>query len=248
MSTKKTPPKKAKKRAAKKAPAKKAKKRAAKKAPPEKAKRPRARAEAPKRRLTAADRKSAFLTAYAKLARITEAAKAAGVDRAQHYRWMTEDPDYPARFQDACRDAAQTIEDSAVERALVGQYEPFSYQGKLVYPEREVVIPATKDEPERREMRRVAGAPPYGVWKRSEALHLALLRGFMPDKYRAKGAIEISGPAGTGGAIPLTDANLARLTDDELAALKRIAEKLAAGASDSGSREDQSDRGEPEPE
>ncbi len=40
-----------------------------------------------------------------------------------------------------------------------------------------------------------------------------------------------------GGAIPIRDANLARLTDDELETLKRIAQKLADPADDSGGRQ-----------
>jgi hypothetical protein len=238
-----------KKPAPKKKAAKRTPKRAAKPAAPQaqhtKKKRAKKRAAAasttpqkpprPRRPPKIRDRKSAFLAAYAVCASIAQAAKAAGVARRAHYDWQRQDPDYPARFEQAYQESNHALEDSAVERAMIGVYEPNVFQGKFVYPEREVVIPAKDGYPERVELRPIPGARPLGVYKRSEMLHALLLRGRMRERYGNFGTVEVSGLGG--GAIPLADANLARLTDDEFATLKRIAQKLADPAGDSDGRE-----------
>ena len=243
----KAPEKKAAKRSPKRN-SKRSPKRAAKSAKPpraKKAKHAKKRAAAasttppkpprPRRPLKIRDRKSAFLAAYAACASITQAAKAAGVDRRAHYDWQRQDPQYPARFEQAYQESNHALEDSAVERAMIGVFEPNVFQGKFVYPEREVIIPATAGYPERVELKPIPGARPHGVYKRSEMLHALLLRGRMRERYGSFGTVEVSGLGG--GAIPIADANLARLTDDELAALKRIAQKLADPAGDSDGRQ-----------
>ena len=216
---------------AKRAKKKRAKKRAAPAAAPAAAPKP----PRPRRKPKIRDRKSAFLAAYAVCASIAQAAKAAGVTRRAHYDWQRQDPQYPARFEQAYLESNHSLEDSAVERAMIGVFEPNVFQGKFVYPEREVVIPATDGYPERVELRPIPGARPLGVYKRSEMLHALLLRGRMRERYGNLSTVEVSGIGG--GAIPIADANLARLTDDEFAALKRIAQKLADPGDDSGGRE-----------
>jgi hypothetical protein len=189
------------------------------------------RAPRPFRKHKVRDRKSAILAAYAVCASITGAAKAAGLALRAHYDWQQQDPEYRARFEQAYIEARQSLEDSAVDRAMIGVFEPNVFQGRFVYPEKEVVIPATDTQPERVEMRPIPGARPLGVYKRSEMLHALLLRGFWREKYGNFGTVEVSGIQG--GPIPISDANLAKLTDDELAALKRIAQKLADSGGDS---------------
>lgn len=148
------------------------------------------------------DKRKAFLRAYSVCASIRQAAKTVRIDHHQHYEWLKE-PAYSAAFQQAKVEAAQTIEDDAVEWARIGLFEPNVYQGKFVYPQEEYVVkPAVTGprgairEPEVRGWRNVPGAPPYGVYKRSEAVMLRLLSGFMPEKYRANASVELSGPDG----------------------------------------------------
>jgi hypothetical protein len=133
---------------------------------------------------------------------VRQAAKAAGVNHHQHYKWM-DDPAYFAAFQQAKTRAAQALEDEAVERAMVGVFEPNIFQGRFIYPQEEYVeTPAVIGprggirEPEVRAWRDVPGAPPLGVYKKSDALMLRLLSGFMPEKYRANASVELSGPHG----------------------------------------------------
>ena len=62
------------------------------------------------------------------------------VARSEHYRWLHEDPSYPARFEAAEFRFTQTLKDEAVRRAHDGvrklvlyKGEPVRYQGELVW-------------------------------------------------------------------------------------------------------------------
>src|SRR4051812_27137963 len=81
-------------------------------------------------------KKGAFLAAYVRLANVTKAARAAKIERALHYRWLDEDPDYPREFAAAQREAAQVLEDEAIRRAHEGILEPLTYRGQFSYKTR----------------------------------------------------------------------------------------------------------------
>ena len=173
------------------------------------------------------DRKAAFLKALAVTGRIGQAAKAAGVDRGQHYDWIKADPDYHARFLAARERAGDALEDEAVERAMQGVYEPNIFQGRFLYPQEEYVVkPEVRDakgrvvEREERGWRDVPGSRPLGVWKKSDMLLLATLRAAKPERYRQTGAFELTGPGG--GPIEIVERlNAAR---SRMAALKNADE------------------------
>lgn len=131
-----------------------------------------------------------------------------------HYSWL-EEPNgkYKAAFEAAKVQAVQSLLDSAVHRAMVGVYEPLVYQGDFTWPMEEYIItPAVaavegrdwKDEggsveaveavAEVRGHRRIPGALPLGVYKRSEMLHAQLLRAWIPE-FRTT-TTEVTGAAG----------------------------------------------------
>lgn len=62
----------------------------------------------------------AFLSAFRACGSVTDAAAAAGIDRATHYRWLHEDAEYEADFQKAKVLAAEGLEEEAVKRAKLG--------------------------------------------------------------------------------------------------------------------------------
>jgi hypothetical protein len=138
----------------------------------------------------------AFLAAYCVSANFSKAADAAKVKRSSHYRWVKDDPGYPELFAEATVEMGHTLEAEAVRRAHEGVLEPVFYKGV-----------------------------PVGVIRvYSDSLMQTLLKGFLPEKYRDRGSLEVSGPAG--GPIALADANLSALDDDELEQLIRVAKKL----------------------
>src|SRR5215831_5731203 len=81
----------------------------------------------------------AVLPASAHCAAINVTAKAAGIHRQRHYEWLC-DPDYFNQFEETKAIAGQEIEDEAVERAMVGVFEPNVFQGHFVYPQEEYVV------------------------------------------------------------------------------------------------------------
>jgi hypothetical protein len=100
----------------------------------------------------------AFLAAYRLTASVTAAAKAAGFDKAMHYRWLASWPSYAKRFAAAQEHAGNVLEDEAIRRATEGVTEAIYYQGR-----------------------------PVGAIKRySDGLMQFLLRGFKPAKYGQK--------------------------------------------------------------
>lgn len=97
---------------------------------------------------TVIDKQPIFLAAYGATASITKAAEAAKVTRTMHYKWMAEDPTYPARFDMARKEAAQILEDEAVRRGREGVTKAVIYQGQPCYEKRidpktgaEVMVP-----------------------------------------------------------------------------------------------------------
>ena len=174
-------------------------------------------------------RHKAFLAAFRKCASITAAAKAAKVERSQHYIWLRERPGYREAFVEACEEAAQVLEDEAVRRAYKGVFEPNVFQGEFVYPR------TRRRNKETGKWETVTSRKPLGVLKYSDSLLMFLMRGLMPQKYRDRVSAEVTGT--NGGPIPLEQKRLAVLTDDELSLLISVAKKLSSAAPDgSGSQ------------
>ena len=143
------------------------------------------------------DKKTAFLGAYTICASIRHAAKAAHVNPRRHYEWMREDAAYLALFKQAQTEAAQSLEDEASYRAMVGVFEPNVYQGRWLYPQEQYEIePASRNKPAEMGWRDVPGSKPLGLWKKSDALLMFRLRGEYPEKYRPYGSVELTGPGG----------------------------------------------------
>ena len=169
---------------------------------------------------------AAFIAAYRVTASVTRAAAAARIERRLHYRWLEDDEQYRASFEAAKEEAGQALEDEAIRRAHEGVEEPVIYQGALCHQWEDVVEPEWGEVVGQRR-----GDKPLIVRKYSDQLLTFLLKGFKPEKYKDRGAIEHSGPGG--GPIPI-DARLATLTDAELEQLTAIAEKLTASGNAPG--------------
>lgn len=152
-------------------------------------------------------KKAAFLKAFAACANISKAAAAVKMDRAMHYQWMEKDPDYPALFEQAQREAAQTLEDEAVRRAHEGVVMPILYHGRVCY---EAVL-GPDGQPLREPEFNEAGLPlvdalgnpvtrqvmkPLMKREYSDTLLQTLLKAFRPEKYRDSSTVEHTGAGG----------------------------------------------------
>lgn len=82
-------------------------------------------------------RQTRFLDAFASLGSVQSASRWADITRDAHYKWLRDDPSYPARFDEALKAAARRFEDEAVRRAVEGMPKGIYYKGKRVAIERE---------------------------------------------------------------------------------------------------------------
>ena len=120
-------------------------------------------------------KKIAFLDALAETCNVTRACEAAGLSRAVAYVWRDADPEFAARWENARRIGAEALEDECMRRATEGVDEPVFFQG---------VECGT-------------------VRKYSDTLAIFLLKGAMPEKYREKASMELTGA--NGGPVQISD-------------------------------------------
>lgn len=120
---------------------------------------------ATKRNTSLQPKKAAFLAAYAETATVTHAARAAQVDRVQHYRWLASDDGYRAAFEIAAEEAVEKLEREAMRRAAEGVDEPVFHKGEVV----------------------------GYVRKYSDTLLIFLLKAARPDKYRDNLHLDLTG-------------------------------------------------------
>jgi len=77
-----------------------------------------------------AKKKDAFLEAYAKTGKFSEAGRIAGCDPTCHNQWLIHDPEYPERFKRAEAQSVQILLDEVHRRGVNGVDEPVGwYQG-----------------------------------------------------------------------------------------------------------------------
>jgi hypothetical protein len=76
---------------------------------------------------------TAFLAAIRVMPSVRSAARAARIDRSQHYYKMTVDPVYAKAFQAAVTHGLESMSDVATERAMEGWDEPIVYEGNFQY-------------------------------------------------------------------------------------------------------------------
>lgn len=117
----------------------------------------------------------AFLEHYSGFPSVRAAAKACGIDRSSHTKWMRTDPNYRAAFADVQEEAAQACEDEAVRRAIEGVSRPVLYKGKPV-------------RTGRGRSSRILYETEY-----SDQLLVLLLKRFRPALYREQSSVEVSG-------------------------------------------------------
>lgn len=180
----------------------------------------------------------AFLAAFKITANLTKAAKAAKVDRQDHYTWLKTVAGYPELFAQAQIEAGQTLEDDAVEWARKGLFEPLVYQGTFCYASRNVTLCLLPDGREVREdklPKPIAAVevisrrtiveeygPPLGIYRRSEGLMGRLLKAFMPARYGERGQLELTGAGGGPIAVSIAEVLRERRAKREGAEVEKL--------------------------
>jgi hypothetical protein len=87
-----------------------------------------------------------FLAAMRVMPNVTRAARAAQINKSQHYAKLKSSPEYAAAFQQALQMGCDALSDVAVTRATDGWEEPIVYQGRIALqenPSTGKVVPVT---------------------------------------------------------------------------------------------------------
>jgi hypothetical protein len=124
-------------------------------------------------------KKRAFLAAYARLGTVRSAALAAHVARDTHYEWLRTDPEYAAAFEQAKDDAADLLEEIALERARGFDVVAHDEHGNVLRDER---------------------GEPIVVRRGSDTLLIFTLKALRPDKFRDNARVELAGQVAVASA------------------------------------------------
>jgi hypothetical protein len=140
-----------------------------------------------------------ILNFFRETCNLTLAAKLAGLDRSNHYKWMREDPAYEAAFEASLVEARDVIKDKAVSN--LEAFKPHFHKGKECFALRQRVqvvladgTTAFQDELTRKQKRvkimarktvMTADGPQLGVYKVNTGLISKLLSAWCPEFSRA---------------------------------------------------------------
>jgi hypothetical protein len=137
-----------------------------------------------------------FLECYLQTRSLMKAYEQSDLSTFQHFEWLRNDDAYRRAFDECSQQFNLSLEDAAYRRAVIGVEEP-------------VFNPKTGEE--------------VLVRKYADGLLTTLLKANLPDKYDRPSRKEITGK--NGGPIQHVEADLSKLSDDDLEALERILSK-----------------------
>jgi hypothetical protein len=149
-----------------------------------------------------------FLKAFASNGNVRVACASAGISRTSIYAWIEHDADFSMRYNMAQKDVDDAIRAEIYRRAMFGEERYVVAQGKIVYA------------PD--------GKTPLTFKEKSDTLLIFHAKSRMPE-YRDKQQVELTGK--DGGAIKIDTTDYSKFTDEELAVLERLAQKVHDGNS-----------------
>lgn len=139
-----------------------------------------------------ARKQARLLKAYRECGNVKASCKAAGIHRSTFYDWRANDEAFAATLAEAEKDACDTLEMAAYERAVKGVESIVVSMGRVVYEE----IPLLDDEGKPKLDKR--GEPMYQHGKAikerkySDTLLITLLKARLPEKYRERQHIDLT--------------------------------------------------------
>ncbi len=175
-------------------------------------------------------RQARFLKAFRESGNIKHSCKVAGINRSTYYDWKATDALFQAELAEAEKEANDTLEYAAYERAVKGVESYVVSMGKIVYEEIPVLDADGNPKLDKRGNPIVKRGKAIKERKYSDSLLITLLKARMPEKYKERH--EHTGK--NGGPIEIKR-TLHRLSDDELDLLEQLARKAAEEGSDGGS-------------
>jgi len=155
----------------------------------------------PRRRKTGAkekEKQTAFLRAFGESCSLVGAAQLVGIKLATHHRWLATDSEYKDEFEATIPMASGVLEDSLIQLARYGWFQPLIYQGEFQYAMRKRTICQLADgntafEDELPKGARVTGrrtvstrdGEMLGRYRHDGRLLLDLLAKWMPEEFGA---------------------------------------------------------------
>ena len=157
-----------------------------------------------------ADDKEAFLAALREMPNISRAARLLGREPRNMRYYKANDPAFSEAWDEALKQGIELMEEIAHKRAFYGTDKPLTHQGQLTY-QRDFAAQVV--DPETGELRTVAPheAPykrdannnliPLTVAEVSDTLIQFMLKAHMPEKYRERQDINVTGSIDIATAI-----------------------------------------------
>lgn len=170
-----------------------------------------------------------FLKAYGEHGVVKYACKSAGISRQTYKNWRDTDEWFKAQLPDVKEDANDTLEHAAYIQAVEGVDEPALSMGRLVYEDEPVLGEDKKPVLDKKGNPVTKRGKPVVVKKYSPQLLITLLKANMPEKYKDKVIQEHTGK--DGGPIKFDTKDYSKFTDEELAILEQLAQKVSDGNS-----------------
>jgi hypothetical protein len=131
--------------------------------------------------------KKGFLAALAATGNVTEAARAAKVNRPNAYQARQDDPAFSAAWKDALEEAIDDLEKEARRRAQQGVRRLKFHQGELI------TIPLVRDGELVIDDKGAFVMTPYVEHDYSDTLLIFLLKAHRPEKFRERYEVEHKG-------------------------------------------------------
>lgn len=160
-----------------------------------------------------ARKQARFFAKYRKSGNIKFSCAYAGISRQTFYDWREHDEAFKAQLADAEPDVDDTLDEAAYERGVEGVPSYVVSNGHLVYEELPVIGEDGQQVVEngRPVYRR---GKPIVERKYSDTLLVTLLKARMPEKYKDKQQVEVSGSVDVTGFKELLMQRLARLEEN----------------------------------
>jgi hypothetical protein len=183
------------------------------------------------KRLTKTEREQAqetFLQAYTLNGNIMLSCRRANIDRSAFYQWCEHDQEFSILYHVAEKDFADLALAEFRKRAMEGYEKPVISMGRIVYEEIPLLTSDGKPQLDSKGKPIVKHGKVMMERVASDTLLAMLVKRHFPE-FREKQQIEHTGK--DGGPIKVDARDYSKLTDDELALLEQLSQKVGNGDS-----------------
>ena len=162
-----------------------------------------------------ARKQARFLAKYRRSGNIKFSCSYAGISRQTFYDWQKNDDAFKAQLADAEPDVNDTLDEAAYERGVEGVPSYVVSNGHMVYEEIPMLDQGGKPKLDKYDKQIFLRGKPLVERKYSDTLLVTLLKARMPEKYKDKQQVEVTGSVDVAGFKELLMQRLARLEESK---------------------------------